>query len=519
MNSRGIGHAPEERQNDAQNGLKRAIGQLKQALASIDKQAPGLTYLGFGCWNAWNTIAFSGSFWLHETDNSSVSITLMLTHLAACVATLLAIALLSKRFPLALAKNRVTIGGAIMASLGTAIICLVRSTVLPLDYLSLIFRFGCVLSGVGTTVVFFRSVALFGTLPPHRALYRLAESALFSLMVFFVISACPNELATGLFVALPLCSAALFGVRSRNVNGEKQVLTQTAPFSRRFLTLLVSIALCSMAFEFIRSYILAAIPPMYSVDSVTMAQLIDIPIMLCILVAILLAKSQHDNFARIYSIATSVLVLLLIAMAMFSLKTVAIASAASVACTCFNLIVGAMLFYLVFQARANALLIVGLGNAALSVGSLASNLLTVAYLNSGITDDTMRIILCALGVAVLFDVLFVFSEKQIDAMLLPVDETIGEEGAPHEKKPGKWKRACEQLAEQGKLSERETEVFFQLARGRTAQEIADREVVSIYTVRAHTRAIYAKLDVHSKSELAGRIDEVTKRSSGPGYDS
>ena len=41
MNSRGIGHAPEERQNDAQNGLKRAIGQLKQALASIDKQAPG----------------------------------------------------------------------------------------------------------------------------------------------------------------------------------------------------------------------------------------------------------------------------------------------------------------------------------------------------------------------------------------------------------------------------------------------------------------------------------------------
>ena len=62
MNSRGIGHAPEERHNDAQNGLKRAIGQLKQALASIDKQAPGLTYLGFGCWNVWNTIAFSGRF-------------------------------------------------------------------------------------------------------------------------------------------------------------------------------------------------------------------------------------------------------------------------------------------------------------------------------------------------------------------------------------------------------------------------------------------------------------------------
>lgn len=45
---------------------------------------------------------------------------------------------------------------------------------------------------------------------------------------------------------------------------------------------------------------------------------------------------------------------------------------------------------------------------------------------------------------------------------------------------------------------REGKVFLGLARGRTAQEIADREVVSIYTIRAHTRSIYAKLDVHSK---------------------
>lgn len=155
-----------------------------------------------------------------------------------------------------------------MASLGTAIICLVRSTVLPLDHLSLIFKFGCVLSGVGTTVVFFRSVALFGTLPPHRALYRLAESALFSLMVFFVMSACPNELATGLFIALPLCAAALFSVRSRNVNGEKQVLTQTVRLSRPDSSpLLVSIALCSMASNSFARYILAAIHPHVSAST------------------------------------------------------------------------------------------------------------------------------------------------------------------------------------------------------------------------------------------------------------
>ena len=50
------------------------------------------------------------------------------------------------------------------------------------------------------------------------------------------------------------------------------------------------------------------------------------------------------------------------------------------------------------------------------------------------------------------------------------------------------------------------------SRGRSAQEIADREVLSIYTVRAHTRSIYAKLDVHSKKELVDLIrgEEVSR---------
>ena len=319
-------------------------------------------------------------------------------------------------------------------------------------------------------------------------------------------------MATACFIALPLASAALFSIRSRNVRGEREVLTARAPLSGKFGALLASIALCSMAFELLRSFILACIPPSFSVSSATTAQLFDVLLMLAILATILLAQSARDNFARIYSVATSVLVLLLVAMSMFTVDDPVVASVTSVATTCFNLVVWAMLFYLVFQAHANAILVVGLGNAALSAGTVAANLLTVAYLNSGIDADAMCVILAVLGIAVLFDVLFIFSEKQIDAMLLPVDETAEEPGASGagERKPGKWKLACEQIAHEGGLSERETEVFMQLAHGRSAQEIADREVVSIYTVRAHTRSIYAKLDVHSKKELSERIAELAK---------
>ena len=486
--------------------------KAKRALASIDSQAPGLTYLGFGCWNTWNVVAFSGSFWLHETDNSSVAITLMLTHLVACVATLLAGALLSRRFPLALSKNRVTLAGALIAVAGTVIICCARQAVMPFanQNLAALFRFGCTLSGIGTTIVFFRGAALFGTLAPHRALYRIAQSILFSALLFFVLAACPNEVATACFVALPLAAAVLYGIRTHDVRAEREVLTATAPLSGKFGALLASIALCSMAFELLRSFILVNVPPSFSVNSTITAQLFDVVLMLVILATILLARSARDNFARIYSVATGALVLLLVAMAMFSINDPIVASITSIATTCFNLIVWAMLFYLVFQARANAILVVGLGNAALSAGTVVANLFTVAYLSSGIDADAMRVILAVLGIAVLFDVLFVFSEKQINAMLLPVDETTGDESVLPEKKHGKWKVACDELARSGGLSARETEVFMQLARGRTAQEIADREVLSIYTVRAHTRSIYAKLDVHSKKELGDRIAELAK---------
>ena len=64
---------------------------------------------------------------------------------------------------------------------------------------------------------------------------------------------------------------------------------------------------------------------------------------------------------------------------------------------------------------------------------------------------------------------------------------------------------CRRIASDHGLSARETEVFIELARGRSAQETADAQVVSIYTVRAHTRAIYAKLEIHSKRELADLV--------------
>jgi LuxR family maltose regulon positive regulatory protein len=58
------------------------------------------------------------------------------------------------------------------------------------------------------------------------------------------------------------------------------------------------------------------------------------------------------------------------------------------------------------------------------------------------------------------------------------------------------------------LSEREIEVLRLIAEGYKYQEIAERLVVSINTVRHHTRNVYGKLDVNNRTQAIARAKEL-----------
>lgn len=63
------------------------------------------------------------------------------------------------------------------------------------------------------------------------------------------------------------------------------------------------------------------------------------------------------------------------------------------------------------------------------------------------------------------------------------------------------RRRCEECGEAFGLTDREVDVLFLLAQGRTRQAIMDRLVISEGTVRTHIAHIYAKASVHSQGEL------------------
>ena len=58
------------------------------------------------------------------------------------------------------------------------------------------------------------------------------------------------------------------------------------------------------------------------------------------------------------------------------------------------------------------------------------------------------------------------------------------------------------------LSEREIEVLHLMAQGYKYKEIAERLVVSINTVRHHTRNVYGKLDVNNRTQAIGKAKEL-----------
>ena len=58
------------------------------------------------------------------------------------------------------------------------------------------------------------------------------------------------------------------------------------------------------------------------------------------------------------------------------------------------------------------------------------------------------------------------------------------------------------------LSEREREVLQLVAEGLTNREIASRLFLSLNTVKGHTRNIYGKLTVHSRTQAIARSQEL-----------
>lgn len=76
-----------------------------------------------------------------------------------------------------------------------------------------------------------------------------------------------------------------------------------------------------------------------------------------------------------------------------------------------------------------------------------------------------------------------------------------DEGAAVGAMPKRFLRSLENIVAAAGLTSREAEIIKLIIQGRTLPEIAERNFISINTVRTHYRNAYKKLNIHKKSEL------------------
>ena len=115
---------------------------------------------------------------------------------------------------------------------------------------------------------------------------------------------------------------------------------------------------------------------------------------------------------------------------------------------------------------------------------------------SGFTTDFVSVLAVFLLV-----VAFVFLFSESDSDLVFGSATA----APVRKKA--FRKGCDRLVREGRLTNREAEVLRLLAKGASVSHIEEKLYISASTVNTHMKHIYQKLGVHSRKELYDLVEQ------------
>ncbi|HOS68749.1 MAG TPA: LuxR C-terminal-related transcriptional regulator [Bacillota bacterium] len=159
-------------------------------------------------------------------------------------------------------------------------------------------------------------------------------------------------------------------------------------------------------------------------------------------------------------------------------------------------ILGEMLDY-----HDNPAKILGIGLSANVFGVLIGGMIgsTIADSNTGSIDSSV------LALVVVFIVLIILPllHKHLSGLLKNHIFLT----ALSEIEPSKQKKAIENFAVIGQLTERESEIAALLLKGRTYKMIADELYLSENTIKTHIKNIYSKFNIQSKTELIKLLTE------------
>ncbi|HBT95884.1 MAG TPA: LuxR family transcriptional regulator, partial [Coriobacteriia bacterium] len=524
----------------------------KGILHELVLQWPALPYLGLGILFAWVSLTYSGALWLSDVETNGANLSSLFI---ASTATYAGVCLISP-FVLPFIRKILSNPTAVLAMgciAGLGALFIIASGPYYLLYINeplsfVLFWSGTILTGAGTAVVGLKYGEMYGGLAPRRVLLYMSLSQLVVVFIYFVVVASPrwapvvggpSFVSISAFCLLPVLAAylakptrCLHGATGRaGVIGDDQAPephdARRTEYSenmkvvpRVFWRLVALTFLLSFVASMMRGAVVDYHALAITFEGSNILMLLRFPLAVIFIVIALHVNAQKMNFGKLYSLVAIILGVMIACVPIFGQLNSELSILTYFAAMVLEFVMWCLLAFIVFQKKTSPVFIFGFGRGVFMLGSAVGWWFGAQMLPrvAAIANEFAFYIICAGVVLVLSIVLF--SERNFERLFSPISENelsleeLLEPELIHEKsdgkseeKRGRFSKSIEHLAEQGRLSARETEVFRYLAIGHGSSYIAEQLQVSWNTARTHTHNVYVKLNVHSRQQLISLIDE------------
>ncbi|WP_417144955.1 response regulator transcription factor [Raoultibacter massiliensis] len=481
---------------------------MKNVLGKLFAQYPSLNYVGLALWLGWSAVAFSRAFEFYDFISASNVFGLFTFIQIGSIVVFLLAAVLPEQV-----SSRLLSPSALFASAGVATLCIVSTIALfeladegaiGSSSYAAIYAIASILTGASLVPLFLKCIVPFCSQAPKRATLRFAQTLFQSGLYYFLVVGSPRIFSLVLFCLTPLLIVIL-QIPTRSSTA-KPSAKSTSQFNRPLIGLFVAMTIYAIAMRIFEPYVASVLPR----DSSMFVSSFSICLLLIVTIALVCAVVTVKGafpFGRIYHLAIALLLVTVLSPSVFNSSPVMLSILCLAIVHFLTMLYRCILAYIVFQSGMNPMKLFGFGMAAISLGSLIGNVAGALLIRVASELELLYLLSFAMVFLCIIAAFLIFPESKMKALLLPVDEPALDALENKERPVKWWMEAAERAARQGRLSEREKEVFFLLVRGKSTQQIADKLFLSPYTVKAHTRNIYAKLDIHSRNELNDYVDK------------
>ncbi len=472
----------------------------------MNDQAPFLGYLGIAFWSAWILSTSGVQDWISPSSGteSTFSAAYVETRVVL-IAALIACGILSSSLSRLFEKRWSIPAIAALAVAGD--VCLAVSWLVP-ESGSMLLHAGSLLAGVGAAVLFIKAGILYSALSPWRAMLLFMTSQLVAACLYLIVTVAPTPISTVLFCLLPAFGAITFALVPTKKNPVARPKTAKS-FGRTFARLVFMI----FAFRFCSNYIKTMLATLQTSEAIELGVVGNI--LLKMLVALIFVcyafnASKKVDYGRVCYFLFVGTTIILVVLPLFEDHVPLFYALNGTLSGITGNIAFCIFAYICFQSKSSPLRIFGFGYSAVLLGSL------LGYLIGGdvgplLAEENLSSTPFLVGAyALILLALLVSPPKQLDKLMLPVSYEDAIDLAKRKSEPADAEDRLilrsQSVSQRYGLTEREQEVLVLLARGHGRRYVADHLQVSLNTVRSHSRNIYAKLGIHSHSELMALLE-------------